>query len=322
MKALITDTAHPLLQEGLEKRGYACDYRPEITDAEVRGAMAPYSGLVVNSKILVDRDLLDRAPQLRWVMRLGSGLEIIDLGHAAERGVAVISSPEGNCDAVAEHALGMLLALANHFCRADRQVRRQVWTREQNRGFELMGKTIGIWGFGHTGSALGRKLAGFGVRVLAYDKYLPAGYAAEMAHVQESGPERIFAEADVLSLHLPLTPETRHLADAGFLARFARPIVLVNTSRGAVVDTEALVDALENGRLRGACLDVFENEKPATYSAREKNLYDRLFALENTLLTPHVAGWTVESKRKLSEVLLKKLDLFAKKNFAFPPINP
>jgi D-3-phosphoglycerate dehydrogenase len=215
MKALITDTAHPLLQEGLEKRGYACDYRPEITDAEVRGAIAPYTGLVVNSKIWVDRELLDRAPRLQWVMRLGSGLEIIDLSYAAERGVAVFSSPEGNCDAVAEHALGMLLSLANHCCRADREVRQRVWAREQNRGFELMGKTIGIWGFGHTGSALARKLAGFGTTVLAYDKYLPAGYASAMPQVEEATPERIFAEAEVLSLHLPLTPETRHLVDAG-----------------------------------------------------------------------------------------------------------
>lgn len=321
MRVLITDSAHPLLQSGLEQRGYACDYRPDTTDAEVRAGIGPYAGLVVNSKILVDRDLLDRAPQLRWVMRLGSGLEIIDLGYAAERGVAVLSSPEGNCDAVAEHALGMLLSLANHFCRADREVRSRTWAREKNRGFELMGKTLGIWGFGHTGGALGRKLAGLGVRVLAYDKYKPAGYASDCPHVEECGPEAIFAEADIVSLHLPLTGETKHLADAAFFRRFARPIVLVNTSRGAVVDTVALVEALEQGLLAGACLDVFENERPETYTEEESVLYERLFALENTVLTPHVAGWTHESKRKLSEVLLKKLDGLAEKNFAFPRSN-
>ncbi len=322
MHALITDNAHPLLQFGLESRGYVCDDRPDITDAEVRTVVAGYEGLVINSKILVDRDLLDRAPRLKWVMRLGSGLEIIDLAAAAERGVHIISSPEGNCDAVAEHALGMLLALANHLCRADREVRRSVWAREKNRGFELLGKTIAVWGVGHTGSALCRKLAGFGMRVLAYDKYRPAGYAADMPHVEESSPETIFAAADVLSLHLPLTAETRHLADADFFGRFSKPIVLVNTSRGAVADMAAIVAALETRTLLGACLDVFENEKPNTYTAREAELYERLFSFENTVLSPHVAGWTFESKRKLSEVLLKKLDTISKKNFVYPLINP
>lgn len=313
MKVLITDSAHPLLRQGLEQRGYTCDERPDITDAEVRKVIGAYAGLVINSKILVDRAMLDAAPALRWVMRLGSGLEIVDLAYAAERGVAVISSPEGNRDAVAEQALGMLFALANHICRADREVRQRIWDREKNRGFELMGRTIGIWGFGHTGSALGRRLSGLGMKVLAYDKYKPSGYAAAFPWVEEVSPEAIFAQADILSVHLPLNAETRHLVNATFITCFAKPLVLINTSRGAVVQTEALVTALESGLLRGACLDVFENEKPQTYSTQESEWYERLFTLENVVLSPHIAGWTEESKQKLSEVLLEKLDLRAKK---------
>lgn len=306
-RVLITDDSHPLLREGLTRLGFACDYRPEITLAETRAIIENYTGLVINSKILVDREFLASAPRLIFVARLGSGLEIIDRESAARRGVAVISSPEGNRNAVAEQALGMLLALANNLLRADRDVRAQQWRREFNRGFELRGKTIGIIGFGHTGSQFARKLAGFETTVLAYDKY-KTDYAHGMPWVRETDLETIQRQADVISLHLPLTPETRHYVDAAFLQRCRPGLILVNTARGANVDTEALVNALEDGRVGGACLDVFENEKPDTYTEHEQQLYQRLFARENVVVSPHIAGWTHESKRLLAEILLEKIE--------------
>ncbi len=287
--------------------GFTCDFLPDITLEETRRIIPDYEGLIINSKIFVDRAFLDAAVKLRFVARLGSGMEIVDRTYAAERGVAVVSSPEGNRNAVAEQALGMLLALANNLLRADREVRQNNWRREANRGWELCGKTIGIVGFGHTGSQFARKLAGMEMSVLAYDKYKPAGYAVGMDWVQESTMENIQKQADIISLHLPLTTETKHLLDNQFIDRCNHGFILINTSRGACVKTEDVADALEDGRIGGACLDVFENEKPGTFSDAEQKTYTRLHALENVVLTPHIAGWTHESKRKMAEVLLEKI---------------
>ncbi len=304
---LITDDCHPLLLDGLTRLGYECIFLPDITLEETRKVIGQYEGLIINSKILVDRALLDAAPQLRFVGRLGSGMEIVDQPYAAQRGVAVLSSPEGNRNAVAEQALGMLLALANNSLRADREVRAQVWRREANRGFELQGKTLGIIGFGHTGSQFARKLAGLGMQVLAYDKYKTPGYAAEMPWVEETNEARIQAEADIISLHLPLTDETYHLVDQAFIAQCRAGVIYINTARGKCVRLEDLVEALEAGRVGGACLDVFENEKTVTFSPTEKAWYARLYALEKVVLSPHIAGWTHESKQRLAEVLLAKI---------------
>jgi D-3-phosphoglycerate dehydrogenase len=306
-RVLITDDCHPVLTDGLTELGYVCDFLPDITLEETRRVIPDYDGLIINSKILVYRDMLGAAKRLRFVARLGSGMEIVDRACAAERGVAVVSSPEGNRNAVAEHALGMLLALSNNLLRADRELRQNTWRREKNRGWELSGKTIGLVGFGHTGSQFARKLAGMEMTVLAYDKYKPAGYAAEMPWVQETGLNAIQAQSDVISLHLPLTPETRHLVDEAFIGRCKNGFVLINTARGGCVKTADVVTALENGRIGGACLDVFENEKTDTYSAAEQELYGRLNRMENAVLSPHVAGWTKESKIRLAEVLLEKI---------------
>jgi D-3-phosphoglycerate dehydrogenase / 2-oxoglutarate reductase len=308
-KVLITDDCHPALIDGLTALGYGCDFEPDITPEATSRRVGAYEGLVINSKILVDRAFLETATRLRFVARLGSGMEIVDRAAAAERGVAVLSSPEGNRNAVAEQALGMLLALANNLLRADREVRQNVWRREANRGWELRGKTLGIIGFGHTGSQFGRKLAGMEMRVLAFDKYKLAGYAAEMPWVRACDLAEIQAEADIVSLHLPLTAETRHLVDADFIQKCKPGFVLLNTSRGKCVHTADLVAGLESGRVGGACLDVFENEKPGTFSEEEKRLYARLHALENVVLAPHVAGWTHESKRLLAEILLEKITI-------------
>jgi D-3-phosphoglycerate dehydrogenase len=305
-RVLITDDCHPELVAGLEQMGYSCAFKPNITAAEARVEIAEYEGLIINSKILVDQDFLAAAPLLRFVGRLGSGMEVVDKQAAAERGVAVFSSPEGNCNAVAEHAMGMLLTLLNNLHTADAEVRHRIWRREANRGVELEGKTIGIIGFGHTGSAFARKLQGWDMRVLAHDKY-KTGFAANMSWVQECTPEYIQQESDIISLHLPLHSETRHYVSADFLSACRRGLILINTARGKCVDTSALVTALESGHLGGACLDVFENEKPEAYSFQESELFERLFGMPNVVLSPHIAGWTHESKLKMAKVLLVKI---------------
>lgn len=306
-RVLITDDCHPLLTDGLSKLGYVCDYLPEISPDATLAAIPEYEGLIINSKILVNRTFLDAAVKLRFVGRLGSGMEIVDRPYAAEKGVAVVSSPEGNRNAVAEQALGMLLALANNLIRGDRQVRQNVWEREANRGFELSGRTIGLIGFGHTGSQFARKLQGMNMRVMAYDKYKTTGYAAEMPWVEETTLETIQQEAEIISLHLPLTEETRFIVNRQFIQNCKKGFILINTARGKCVHTADLIEGLENKSIAGACLDVFENEKPHTYTESELQLYEKLHQFDQVVFSPHVAGWTHESKRLLAEVLLHKI---------------
>ena len=311
---LITDDCHPLLRTGLESMGWQCDFLPDILPEEALAVIGQYEGLVINSKIKVDQIFLDAAEKLRFVARLGSGMEIVDRAYPAQKGVQVFSSPEGNRNAVAEQALGMLLALSNNLLRADRELRQNIWLREANRGWELSGKTIGIIGFGHTGSQLARKLAGMEMEVLAYDKYKPTGYSEEFSWVNEVSLAQIQARADIISLHLPLTEETYHIVDAHFLQSCKPGVVLINTARGQHVCTENLIQALENGQIGGACLDVFEQEKPHLFSENDKVMYARLHALPNVVLSPHIAGWTRESKQRLADILLQKISA-AFKNF-------
>ena len=312
-RVLVTDAVHEVLPQGLRDLGYAVDYEPDVTLAEVRRRVGDYEGLVINSKILVDRALLDAAPSLRWVGRLGSGLEIVDRAHAKARGVAVISSPEGNAPAVGEHALAMLLCLANRLLLGDRQVRAHAWDREAARGWELKYRTVGIIGYGHTGPAFAKTLRGFGCPVVAYDKYR-RDFTGETPWVRAAtSAAEVLERCDVVSLHLPLTDETRGYLGAAELARMRPGAVLINTSRGLAVDLPALVESLESGRLGGACLDVFPNEKTATFSAGERALMDRLAALPHVALSPHVAGWTVESKKQLAVLLLDKITEIVKK---------
>ena len=233
-------------------------------------------------------------------------MEIIDLNYAEAKGIHVVNSPGGNCNAVGEHALGMLLALANNLVTSDQEVRSMIWEREKNRGWELDGRVVGIIGFGHTGSHFAKKLKGFDVSILAYDKY-KINYAEGWDMVKETTLEEVIEGSDIISLHVPLTVDTKHLVSKTFLRQCKKGCVLINTSRGQVVDTLALVEALEHGWLRGACLDVFENEKPNTWSKEEHSLYQRLYDRSNVVLSPHVAGWTVESKKKLSQILVQKI---------------
>lgn len=306
-KVLITDGVHPIMFEGLEKLGFSYDYTPDISLDKVHQIIGGYDGLVVNSKIIAKKELFDKAKKLFFIARLGSGMEIIDQVYAKKKNIHVINSPEGNRNAVAEHALGLLLSLANKFIVADKEVRSKYWNREKNRGFEVQGKTIGLIGFGHTGGTFGKKLAGLEMNVLAYDKY-KKDYTHHFPHVQESTLEDIQKKADIISFHLPLNEETRHIADKAFFNDCKKGVILINTSRGGIVNTSDLIEGLDSKQIGGACLDVFENEKPHTFSYEEHRMYDDLYRFENVILTPHVAGWTAESKYKLSKVILDKLE--------------
>lgn len=305
-KILITDDVHPLLISEFELAGYHCDYHPTINREKVLQIIEDYEGVIINSKIYVDQIFLEEASKLKFIGRLGSGLEIVDLDYAKIKNVAVYNSPEGNRNAVGEHALGMLLTLANNLISADRVVRLKKWDREAHRGFEIMGKTIGIIGFGNAGSRFALKLLGFKAKILAFDKY-KINYTTEFPGVEASTLEEIQQKADIISLHLPLTNETEYIVNTDFIKACKPGFILINTSRGKTVHTEDLVNSLEDGHCGGVCLDVFENEKSATFSKEESWIYDRLYQLPNVVLSPHVAGWTVESKERIAKVLLKKI---------------
>ncbi len=310
MRIWVTDRVHPLLPDGLRERGHQVQYDPHVSLQEVRDKIPGWDGIIVNSKIIMDRGMLDRAQNLRFIGRLGSGLDIIDLQLTGERGIEVIRSPEGNRNAVAEHCLGMLLSLFNHLCRADRQVRQGIWDREANRGRELAGSTVGIIGYGNNGKAFADKLSGMDVEILSYDKY-KQGFGT--AQVKEVKLEELLDRSEIVSLHIPLTEETRQMVDRRFLEKCQPDVIFMNISRGEIVRTADLLDALKSGRVAGACLDVLESEQPTEYTRQEKTLYEELFALEHVILTPHVAGWTVESKQRIAEVLLKKIISFSRK---------
>lgn len=305
-RVLITDHCHPCLAAGLINLGYEVDNKPEISLDEVRLIAALYQGLVINSKVRVDREMIAGAPDLTFIARLGSGLEIIDREAAAEHQVEVFSAPEGNCNAVAEHALGMLLCLANHLLRADQQVRHFSWHREMNRGWEVAGRTVGIVGMGHTGCAFASKLQGLGVRVMGHDKYTTE-WTKALPWVEPVDAASIRKHADIISLHLPLGEETRHYVDAAYLASCRSGMVLINTSRGQCIHTASLLAALEEGRVRGACLDVFEIEKPDRQQMEDMDLYQRLYRLEQVVVSPHIAGWTHESLERIARVLLGRI---------------
>lgn len=301
---LVTDYVHPVLLAGLHDLGYSTTYAPEMSRKEMEAALGNYKGVVVNTRCAVDREAMANAPSLRWIARLGSGLDIIDLDAARELGIKVMSAPEGNAEAVAEHAMGMLLSLANKLLSADRSVRDGAWLREQHRGWEIAGKTIGIIGYGNNGSAFGRLWKGWEVSVLAYDKYLE-NYTHGFA--EEVSLETLLAKSDIISLHIPLTPETRELVNEAFINRCKPGFILINTSRGRNLNLSDVVSALKSGHMGGACIDVFPAEPPSSGTEETRIAFEELIDMENVVLSPHVAGWTVESKRKIAEVLVKRI---------------
>jgi D-3-phosphoglycerate dehydrogenase len=306
-KVLVTDAVHPSILAAIKKWGYEIDYFPKMAYEKLGPIIGDYEGIIINSKIIMNRAMMDKAKKLHFIGRLGSGLDIIDLEYAKIKQIAVLSAPEGNCNAVGEHALGMLLALANNLLRADREVRDFKWNREKNRGFELEGRKIGIIGYGHTGPSFAEKLTGFRTEIYAYDKYRKH-FDQTTRLVKESSLFEIQEKCEIISIHLPLTPETRFYVNTEFIKKCQQRPIIINTSRGEIVKTEDLLKGLEEGLLKGACLDVFENEKPQNFSEVEKELYSRLYALENVILSPHIAGWTKESKKKIASTLIQKIN--------------
>lgn len=308
MNVLITDSTHPVLVEKLEAAGHRCRVWTDCTYESLLAEVQNYDALVVRSKIAIDRNFIDRARHLRCIGRVGAGMETIDVEYAESVGIRCLNSPEGNRDAVGEHAVGLLLALADKVALADSEVRQGLWRREANRGFEIKGRTVGIIGCGNMGSAFAQRLRGFECQIVAYDKYKSAGYAPD--GVEEVSLDELQRRADIVSLHVPLTDETHYMADADFFAAFAKPIYLVNTSRGAVVKTRDLAAAMESGKVLGAALDVIEYEDMSKDGLDlDASPADFRYLLQSprTVLTPHVAGWTVESKYKLAAVLADKI---------------
>ncbi|MBB6501460.1 2-hydroxyacid dehydrogenase [Pedobacter cryoconitis] len=302
-KILIVDDLHPAFKDRAAQLGYEVDDLPKITRAETLAVIAGYDGIAVRTKFKIDRELMEAAPRLKFVARAGAGLDNIDEAYAKEKNIQLLNAPEGNRDAVGEHAMGMLLSLINNHRKADIEIRNGIWDREGNRGWELKGKTVGIIGYGFMGSSMARKLSGFEVNVIAYDKY-KTGFSD--AYARECSMEEIVKHSDVLSLHIPLTAETRQMVNEEYFYHFKKNIFFINTARGEIVNTKAVLKAINSGKILGAGLDVLEAEKFPNLA--EQSWYEELSASQKVILTPHVGGWTFDSYRKISEVLADKLE--------------
>lgn len=303
MKILFIDIIHPLLKEKLEKLNYNCDTAYKKSKSEIEEIISNYQGIIIRSRFKIDKQFIDKATNLKFIARAGSGMENINTEYAQIKNIKCYNAPEGNRQAVAEHAIGMLLSLFNNLNKADLGVRNQIWEREANRGVELSGKTIGIIGFGNNGSAFAKALKGFDVSILAYDKYLNN-------YTHQSDMENIYKKADIVSLHIPLTEETTYLVDDNFINSFEKDFYLINTARGKCVNTKDLVAALKNGKLKGACLDVLEYENYSFENLNKDGLTAEMQYLmnsEKTILSPHIAGWTVESNVMIYKILLQKI---------------
>lgn len=309
MRILLIDSFSDRVLAPLRAAGHDVAYLPGLSRAAALAELATADVLALNSHIRVDREALDAAPRLRLIVRAGVGLDHIDVAEAERRGIRVVATPGANADAVAEHTLGMLLMLRHNLARANAEVRQLQWQREANRGREILGKTVAVIGFGHTGTAVTRRLAGMGCRVLVHDPFVEvepnlrqqSWYQPEYHQITSVDWAQIHREAEVVTLHVPLTPDTRHLMDAARIAAFQQPFALLNLARGEVVDLSAVADALDSGQLTGAALDVLENEKLHTLTPVQQTVYQRLFARDNVLLAPHIGGWTHESLRNIEE---------------------
>jgi D-3-phosphoglycerate dehydrogenase / 2-oxoglutarate reductase len=302
MNLLLIDHFPEDMIQKLRALGHSLRYEPDWTRGDVIANLSEVDVLVMNSKVNADRELISMGPRLKMVCRAGVGMDHFDLPLLEENGILAFNTPGANAIPVAEQAVGMLLCLMHNIVRADRQVHDWKWLREENRGTELYGKTVGIIGHGNAGSALSRCLSGFGCKVLAYDKY-KSGFGG--ATVEESSLEKIFESADVLSLHVPLTAETDGWVDASFLGRFRKPIWFLNLSRGPIVPLAGLIEALETKKVIAAGLDVLENEKLAQLTEDQRGRLQRLFEMDRVIFTPHIGGWSFESLQRINDRLVE-----------------
>ena len=306
MKVIITCKVHEVLNTRLQEKGYEVMYMPQVSYTELSSLIHDTVGLIVSSRVQIDKSLIEKTAQLKWIGRLGSGMELIDTAYAEEKGILCVSSPEGNRNAVAEHALGMLLGLMNNITHSFVEIKKGVWRRDENRGTELNGKTIGIIGFGNSGSAFAALLRSFNVTILVYDKF-KFGFGKE--YIKEASLEQLYRYANVISFHVPLTVETNQMANSSFFNSLqSRPYIL-NTSRGKIVSQQALAIALKEKKITGAGLDVLENEDLNTYTAEERNHLEWLMDQPNVIITPHIAGYSHEAFYKMAKILLEKLGL-------------
>ncbi len=307
MKALIVDKVHEVMFQLFEEAGIVCDYRPKITKSEFEQVISGYDILVIRSKFKILKPEIDKGSKLKIIGRVGAGLENIDTEYAQSKGITCYNSPEGNRDAVGEHAVGMLLNLLNKIPKAHREIQNGIWDREANWGTEVSNKTVGIIGYGNMGQSFAKRISMFAQNVIAYDKY-KQNFSDNF--VQEVNMDELFEQTDILSLHVPLTEETKYLVNQEYLSKFKKNIVLINTARGECVKTQDLVLDLESGKVTGACLDVLEYEKlgfESLFGSEMPQPMEYLLKSPNVILTPHVAGWSNESYYKLSKVMAEKV---------------
>jgi len=314
LKVLFLDEVHPFLENKLSQIGCICYHDYNSNHDEITEKAKQFDGIIIRSRIPMDASFINANPQLLFIGRSGSGMENIDLSAAKKNNIACFSAPEANKNAVAEHALAMILSLFNHINLGDQDIRNRNWRRELHRGQEIFGKTIGLIGYGNNGSAFAQKLRSFGCEILAYDKY-KTGFSNDF--VTEVSLEELQNNSDILSLHIPQNEETIYMVDEAFIQSFSKPFFLINTSRGKLVNTQSLAQALQTKQILGACLDVLEYEKTSFSTLFENNncpeAFEYLLNSKNVILSPHVAGWTTESYLRLSQVLAKKISNYVTK---------
>jgi len=307
MKILLADSNHPVLNETLTGAGFECDLFWNKNSEELISILPNYNALVIRSKFKITKEIIDKCPNLKCIGRVGAGMENIDVEYAASKKIKCVSAPEGNRDALGEHAIAMLLMLATKLKKADLEVRKGIWLRAENRGFEIKDKTIGIIGYGQMGSSFAKKLKGFDCKILVYDKYL-SGFGNES--IIETTLEKLFEECDIVSLHVPLTKETEYMIDDAFIKKFKKDIYIINTARGKCLRTNDLVNALESGKVKGACLDVLEYESVSFEQIENKEIpapLNYLIHSDKVILSPHIGGWTHESNFKMSKIIAEKM---------------